>query len=267
MTSSVAPGSFFFMMNTPSPVYLETPSTSHADYSIVYEPSEDSFYLIDALQGDAEFLRTRLSGGPPPLIVEVGVGSGVILAAITAHGHELLGRRDFLTFGTDVNEYAGPISIHTIESHVNEHNGPNYNLLDVANADLVTPFRDGLIDILFFNPPYVPSEEVPEIPENQWPVDGETETDRKCRELDLLAIATDGGNDGMEVTNRFLQELPRVLSQDRGVAYVLLSIRNKPDQVKQRIREWGNGWSAEKVFGAKAGWEILEIIRIWRMSQ
>lgn len=244
--------------------HLETPSTSHADYSIVYEPSEDSFILIDALQGDTPFLQQRFAGGAPPLIVEVGVGSGVILAAVTAHGHELLSRSDFLTFGTDVNEYACPIAERTIESHVNDHNGPHYNLLDLANADLVGPFRSGTIDILFFNPPYVPSEEVPEVPPNQWPEEGETETTRKCRELDLLALATDGGSGGMEVTNRFLEELSRVLTVDRGVAYVLLSIRNKPDEVKQKIGQWGNGWQVQKIHGARAGWEVLEVIRIWR---
>jgi release factor glutamine methyltransferase len=52
------------------------------------------------------------------------------------------------------------------------------------------------------------------------------------------------------------------------VAYLLLCAQNKPEEVKDRIRglEGGGRWRAETVgmSGKQAGWEKLQIVRIWR---
>jgi release factor glutamine methyltransferase len=70
------------------------------------------------------------------------------------------------------------------------------------------------------------------------------------------------------VTNRMLEQVPEILSKGRGVAYVLLCAQNKPEVVKQRIKDWGSGWMAETVraSGKKAGWEKLVIVRIWKCA-
>ncbi len=50
---------------------IPTPDLTHlkrADYDRVYEPAEDTFALLDALEGDAERLRTS----KPRLCVEIG---------------------------------------------------------------------------------------------------------------------------------------------------------------------------------------------------
>lgn len=70
----------------------------------------------------------------------------------------------------------------------------------------------------------------------------------------------------METTNRLLAQVPDVLSA-KGVAYVLLCAQNKPEEVKSAIRELPHGpWQVETVgrSGKKAGWEKLQIVRIWR---
>jgi len=71
----------------------------------------------------------------------------------------------------------------------------------------------------------------------------------------------------METTDRLIDALPNILSQDRGCAYILLCAQNKPEQVKDNIRKWGSEWAVETVgsSGKKGGWEKLQIIRIWRM--
>jgi len=113
-----------------------------------------------------------------------------------------------------------------------------------------------------FNPPYVPTAELPDLPPSG---DSATQTlfedDSK-----LLALSYAGGVDGMETTDRLLASLPDILSKQRGCAYILLCAQNKPEKVKEGIKGWGLGWTAKTVgsSGKRAGWEKLQIIRVWR---
>lgn len=83
----------------------------------------------------------------------------------------------------------------------------------------------------------------------------------------LLELTYAGGKDGMETTDRLIESLPEVLSE-RGVAYILLCAQNKPEEVKERMRALGGEgeWKAETVgtSGKQAGWEKLQIVRVWR---
>ena len=139
--------------------------------------------------------------------------------------------------------------------------------MDVVNGDLASAIRPHSVDIFIFNPPYVPAE-LPDLTShdkyNTVP-EGKTATSFE-QDSYLLELSYAGGEDGMVVTDRMLEQLPELLSSDRGVAYVLLCAQNKPEAVKQRIRDWGPGWMAETVgsSGKKAGWEKLVIVRIWR---
>jgi release factor glutamine methyltransferase len=69
----------------------------------------------------------------------------------------------------------------------------------------------------------------------------------------------------METTDRLIEGLPQVLSR-RGCAYILLCAQNKPEEVKQRIQGFGPEWRTLTVgtSGKQAGWEKLQIVRIWR---
>ncbi|XP_013883168.1 methyltransferase N6AMT1 isoform X2 [Austrofundulus limnaeus] len=61
----------------PTPVYAHA---GRGDFRDVYEPAQDSFLLIDALETDAE----RLRGMSPSVCLEVGSGSGVVSAFVAS---------------------------------------------------------------------------------------------------------------------------------------------------------------------------------------
>ena len=263
---------------------LPTPSTSHVDTERIYEPAEDSYLLLDVLSSEAEthFLAQRFAKQPPtglhacdssPLILEVGTGSGVVLAFVTAHAHAILGRADVIALGTDVNTFACKATIQTVAQACQAPEAKEAHdsgcLLATLSADLTSPLREGAVDLLIFNPPYVPSPAVPELQclKLETAVADTGCASRRFEEdSHLLRLSYDGGVDGIEVTNRLLEQLPNVLNIARGTAYVLLCAQNKPGDIMQRIRGWGDGWSVSVVghSGKKAGWEKLQVIRIWR---
>lgn len=239
---------------------LPTPDTSHVSFKTIYEPAEDSYLLLDTLSSDAEveFLRHRFRL-QTPFVLEVGTGSGVVIAFLTAQAEHIFGK-PIISAGIDVNLNACVATRHTAQKAVKEQASASEYIASV-NGDLCSSLRPGCVDVLVFNPPYVPSEELPPLPNTT-----RTYRDTFERESHLLALSYDGGKDGMETTERLLTALPDVLSPD-GVAYILLCAQNKPEKVKQEIRHLPNGpWHAESVgsSGKKAGWEKLQIVRVFR---
>lgn len=264
---------------------LPTPSTSHVDFERVYEPAEDSYLLLDTLSSEDEksFLSSRFktqnastSDSPPcPLILEIGTGSGVVLSFIHSNALTIFSRSDILTLGIDVNAFACRATAQTVsvaedesenvQGHLDGAEGEKGRLnhgfyLGNVLGDLTSALRGGEVDVLVFNPPYVPTAELPKMP-----LAGETKASTTYEEdSHLLELSYAGGADGMETTDRLLESLPVVLSK-RGVAYVLLCAQNKPAEVMERIRKWGEGWMADIVgsSGMKGGWEKLVVVRIW----
>lgn len=236
---------------------LPTPSTSHINTSQIYEPSEDSYLLLDTLSspGEKAFLSRRNLPSSTPLIVELGTGSGVVLAFLTAHAERIFQRQDILTLGIDINTFACAASRKTVQKAVSENVATSGSFLDVLQGDLTAPLRGGQIDVLIFNPPYVPTETVPE-PRLSAPA-GTFE-----RDSHLLSLSYAGGQDGMEVTQRVLSQLSEILSA-RGVAYILLCAQNKPQEVAERMR--AQSWCVEIVgsSGKTGGWEKLSVLRLW----
>lgn len=280
---------------------LPTPCTSHVSFDTIYEPSEDSYLFLDTLSSPTEsaWLTNHFSpstSSPSPLLLEVGTGSGVVLAFLTANSHHILGRTDVLALGTDVNRNACLATRQTVLKAIEEQQqqqqqqqqsqatstdepgAPSKNtsikslISSTLTSDLASPIRPHSIDILLFNPPYVPTPELPRLPSKE-----DNEEDKEVsrsekfeRESYFLSLTYAGGKDGMEITERLLADIPRVLSE-RGVAYVLLCAQNRPREVVERIQGWdvdmeGGKWCAELVgsSGVQAGWEKLVIVRVWR---
>ncbi|PHH60386.1 hypothetical protein CDD81_1699 [Ophiocordyceps australis] len=270
---------------------LPTPDTSHVPYERVYEPSEDSFLLIDTLSQPAErcFLqqqRRRHAG--PPLVVEVGSGSGVVVAFVHAHAATLWGSQSpVLTAAVDISPVACRATAATVaKAHASDscslHHAPAPSpsltplgldsqassalFLGSYVGDLASPLRSGSVDLLICNPPYVPTPALPQRPHGQ---PGSFCHPDTLQSFDgdsyLLELAYAGGRDGMETTHRLLQALPHILSP-HGCAYILFCTQNKPDQAIKHMEALGPEWKALAVgcSGKTAGWEKLQVLRIWR---
>ncbi|KAH6709666.1 hypothetical protein DL95DRAFT_39377 [Leptodontidium sp. 2 PMI_412] len=262
---------------------LPTPSTSHVAFERIYEPAEDSYLLLDTLSCEAEkvFLHDRFHDTPPgstkdeslsplpspsPLVVEVGTGSGVVVSFVNAHAEAIIGRTDVTTMGVDVNRFACKATEQTIDVAQKDQamQGLSHGFfLGSVLGDLTLALRANQVDILIFNPPYVPTPELPEIPRELG-----CQTTSHDDDSHLLSLSYAGGLDGMETTHRLLNSLDNVLSRPRGCAYILLCAQNQPELVKKGIRNWGKGWAVETVgsSGKKAGWEKLQIVRVWRIA-
>jgi release factor glutamine methyltransferase len=249
---------------------LPTPDFSHVAFERVYEPAEDSFLFLDTLSAapETDFLHERFSNGrdgdgTTPVVVEIGPGSGVVIGFINAHAEVIFGSRHILATAIDVNAFACRATDETAAKAARDHAATSGMYLGALQGDLVAPLKDASVDVLVFNPPYVPTEELP-----KQPAESDTFASPTTFEDDsyLLSLSYAGGPDGMHTTSRLISELPRVLSP-RGCAYLLVCDQNRPDHVKQHIRDFGSEWRAETVgsSGMKAGWEKLQIIRIWRV--
>ena len=257
----------------PASAMLPTPSTTHVCFDRVYEPAEDSFLLLDTLSSASEsaFLRERFkpdvrTSNTAPLVLEVGVGSGVVLGFVAANARRIFGREDVLILGTDINSFACQAASQTVRKAITDSSARSV-FLDVVNGDLASSIRPRSIDVFVFNPPYVPAE-LPDFSRHDHYntlSNGQTRTTFD-QDSYLLELSYAGGEDGMVITNRMMEQIPGILAPGRGMAYLLLCAQNRPEEVKQRIREWGPGWKAETVgsSGKKAGWERLQIVRIWR---
>lgn len=233
-----------------------TPLYDHANLDgSVYEPSEDTFLLLDAISQD---LPARCDGhltmshddrghdcnqGGPYMVMEVGCGTGLPIVHLTLQlQHHLrssgLPHSSTVSFATDINPAAAATAQKTASL--------NGVALHVVQTDLVRGLENTLrhrIDFLVFNPPYVvtPTEEITS---------------------SVAARAWAGGIDGREVTDRFLPLVDRLLSP-RGCCYLLLLDQNQPKEVMALMEERFRLQSGI-ILSRKAGREKLHIVKFWR---
>ena len=169
-----------------------------------YLPAEDTRLLEDALR--------PLSGGS---CLEIGFGSGAVLASVSG--------RFGLAVGTDVSSL----------DEAKQAAGRGYELI---LADRATCFREGVFDLVFFNPPYLPS-------------------------VDIVDKAVDGGPTGVEIPISFLEEGLRVL-KGGGTVVALLSTQGDVASFLDRCSNLG--LSVESVVEKRVFYETLSVFTIRR---
>lgn len=94
---------------------------------MIYEPSDDTYLLMDSLPADASGMA----------VLEIGTGSGIVAEEITKRGASFV-------LATDV-DFEAALSAKS-------------RGLEVVVADLLSALSDrALFDLVLFNPPYLPS--------------------------------------------------------------------------------------------------------------
>ncbi|SCV04504.1 LAMI_0H16666g1_1 [Lachancea mirantina] len=212
----------------------------NCDYNKVYEPSEDSFLLLDVLESEQDALRTMFRN-KLGVVCEIGCGSGIVTTFMMQNK---IPSTDAVYIPVDISPWALEATMDTAK-----RNGCSAQYLTPVRANLTAGLKKNEVDVLVFNPPYVPNETIPEMP-----LDDKNEDDW----LDLALL---GGNDGMVVTRKLLDGLQDILSS-HGVAYVLFCARNWPEKVQEYMQI--KGWNAQLIEKRKAGWEVLSVYKFWR---
>ncbi|KAJ2485753.1 HemK methyltransferase member 2 [Coemansia sp. RSA 2050] len=210
---------------------LPTPDTGHlrrAEYATVYEPAEDTYLLLDALEND----RAELQAQRPTVCVEIGSGSGCVSAFLG----QVLSPHGALILSTDINPAANNATRETVAK------APSESVFDQCRTRFVQALDDRLrvsIDVLLFNPPYVvtPSAEV---------------------DSTIEAAAWAGGVRGREVLDLLMPQVPALLSPN-GRFYVVAIEQNKPEEIIAQFAALG--LAGQRVLSRRAGIESLSILR------
>lgn len=109
----------------------------------------------------------------------------------------------------------------------------------------------GKVDVLIFNPPYVPTDEV--IHPSPYPT---------AVADNIIDAAFAGGPDGRYWIDVFFPHVPELLS-DQGSFWLVTIEQNKPlELIKMAKLNWGLKSKIAK--HRKAGFEMLYILKFWK---
>lgn len=181
-----------------SPVF-EYAGLRYRTHDDVYQPEDDTWLLVDMIQG------LELQG---KRVLELGCGAGLGLLAAVQNGARGI--------GSDRNPWAVRLLLENARL-----NGLQSNV-QAVRGDLVSGFHLRGVDLLVFNPPYLPTA-----PEDR--VQGD------------LNLAFDGGLSGDVVIDRFLAQLEDAHATGGRVPETLLVLSNHNDRerVHRRLEALG----------------------------
>lgn len=206
---------------------IKTPIYNLDQFPNVYNPSEDTFLFLDALEVEV----TKLLTLKPTFAVEIGSGSGIIITSLSQ-----LFKSSCMYFATDINPEACVATKYTSVQ--------NQSPVECLNMDLLSCFKENIFDIVLFNPPYVLTE-TEELSGNG------------------LNRSWAGGTKGRNVIDKILVQLPRLLS-DNGLLYMLILRENNPEEIINILKQ---NFCSELVLERKIPGEYLYIYKFFRNSK
>jgi len=149
-----------------------------------------------------------------------------------------------LYLATDINPHACKCTISTgRQNNVDIH---------VVNGSFATPFfsrLSGNVDLLLFNPPYVPTTD---------------EEASGCQTAGNIGGSWAGGSEGIKVTHTMLDQVERLLSPE-GRFYLVALKKNNIQQIRESMENL-YGLKGEIVMERRAYREYLYILRFTRIA-
>lgn len=238
---------------------------SYRDYEHVYEPSHDTFLLLDALQYEMDQLlrqRNAFQNRTDPVIcLEIGCGSGVPSVFFRTQwlllGQESRARPapPLVSWVTDVNPRALQITLQTFQKAAHQHDefpAMVQQAVQAVQCDLAAALLPRLqhqVTFILFNPPYVPTpdEEV-----------GGTS----------IAASWAGGAQGRRVIDRAVPQLAQLLEEDdepnAAAAYLVTVDDNRPAELAVLMAE--HRLRMRPLFRRRSHNEFLTVQKITRMK-
>ena len=204
-------------------------------------------------------------------VMEIGAGSGVPITYLSKrlmaekpkplpHSDGRGSNKGFSVIATDLN----PLALEFAQKTATENgviasdsgNGSDsgssaaIQSIDFVECDLATPLlndREGTIDVLVFNPPYVPTEDS-EVSGNG------------------IEISWAGGKDGRMVVDKALPQIARLLRKPSGVCYMITVDDNLPSELATILKNH-HGLKMVPLVRRRARNEYLSVQKIsWMAS-
>lgn len=197
------------------------PSLDHLkmkDFDEVYEPSDDTYLLLDCLQSEVSvgvFSEAKSS----PMCVEIGCGSGVATTFLASQLRQ--NGMEPVMYVTDINPRALEVTKETAKA--NSGDLPCPIILESIRCDLLSallPHLNHSFDALIFNPPYVPT------PDDE--VGGTS-----------IEASWAGGTNGRKVVDRAIPQIAQILARPNGVGYMITVDDNQPEELVKLFQEVG----------------------------
>lgn len=191
----------------------------------VYLPSDDTDLMIAVLE--QEIIKSNKYFDSA---IELGTGNGFLSLEIYDNVKELI--------STDIN----PI---VIDYLLNVKEKYNLDKQKITYSNLFDSIDENKkFDLIIFNPPYVPSEEIL------------SEDDDEINGYDL---AVNGGEKGREIIDLFIAQLPKHLSE-KGICYLLVSSLNDVSEIIKILLE--KKLNAQIIDSKKLFFEELFVLKI-----
>lgn len=191
----------------------------------VYLPSDDTTLMIHVLEEEIIKSNKHFESA-----IDLGAGNGFLSLAIYDNVNELV--------STDIN----PIVIDYLLDVKEKY---NLDKQKITYSDLFDSIdKNKKFDLIVFNPPYVPSEEIL------------SEDDDEINGYDL---AVNGGERGREIIDQFIEQLPTHL-KDTGVCYLLVSSLNGVSEIIENVSK--QKLNAHVIDSKKLFFEELFVLKI-----
>jgi release factor glutamine methyltransferase len=140
----------------------------------MYSPREDTLLLAD----EASNLNVDR-------VLEIGIGSGLVIQVLARSNNHIV--------GTEIDQSV----IRKVKQSIRQKTGACKT--DLLVCDGASAFRSGVFDVILFNPPYLPADQI-------------------------VDKTVDGGEKGVKVSERWLKDATRIIKETGQIIFVLSNL-------------------------------------------